>query len=795
MLENGGFETGSLPPWTSNGWWIRTDWTHSGNYSAYTANIGTSALIRQDFDPIASNEIRSIRLWVKTWDVEAIWIHFFYEGGSYSNYILDLYNPIIWENGFGLHNVTDGPLPDSVLTGIEITGGNGFDSDLWLDDVSVIADSTIPNVEIAVSPVNPPVILSPVGGFFDFVVNITNNETSPTQFSAWTSAKTPNGLWLPPILGPVDITLPGGASQIRTLSQYVPEQAPGGTYFYAGYIGDYPAIWLGESFMIWKQPTGTLWEERYNGMANLTDTGNSIVSDSEGNVIVAGTTLNPGINTDYVIIKYNPEGVQQWVSYYLGPGNSNDAAVAAVVNENGSIYVTGEIADQEWSDFCTVKLDPQGNQVWEALYSGPVQNSDDIPYAMALDPFGNIIVTGQTQGYGTGTDYITIKYDSTGEGIWSARYHNEGGINDMAYDLAVDGNGNVYVTGQSYGSPGGTAICTIKYDSSGNELWTARYNGPGDVDVGEAIAVDDGGNVYVTGKISIIPNSVYDIITIKYDPNGNELWTAQYDGPFNETDYPVDLSIGSDGNIYVAGNSGGAGTLIDIVIIKYNPEGSRIWVQRYNSPDSLFDWAAQMVLDASDNVYVTGYCQSTYNSDDYLTIKYTSEGELEWANRYNGTFNNNDFANSISVDADGNTSITGMSAVSAFNNDIVTIKYSGAGEIMGGIEDWICTEKSSDDYSKVDQAAATPAGFALNPPCPNPFNQQTVISYKLQAASYMELKVYDITGREVAKLVDGYNNAGKHEIIFDAEGLTSGVYFVRLETVNFSQVQKVVLMK
>jgi len=79
---------------------------------------------------------------------------------------------------------------------------------------------------------------------------------------------------------------------------------------------------------------------------------------------------------------------------------------------------------------------------------------------------------------------------------------------------------------------------------------------------------------------------------------------------------------------------------------------------------------------------------------------------------------------------------------------------------------------------------------------PNPFNQQTVISYKLQATSHMDLTVYDIVGREVAKLVDGYQNAGNHEVIFDAKDLVSGVYFVRL-TVDGGQsmVQKVVLMK
>jgi len=88
-----------------------------------------------------------------------------------------------------------------------------------------------------------------------------------------------------------------------------------------------------------------------------------------------------------------------------------------------------------------------------------------------------------------------------------------------------------------------------------------------------------------------------------------------------------------------------------------------------------------------------------------------------------------------------------------------------------------------------------PAEFILYPPHPNPFNQRVAISYQLQVACYMDLSVFDIQGREVAQLLNGYQNAGYHEIIFDAKYLVSGVYFVRLEARDFNQVQKMVLMK
>ena len=88
-----------------------------------------------------------------------------------------------------------------------------------------------------------------------------------------------------------------------------------------------------------------------------------------------------------------------------------------------------------------------------------------------------------------------------------------------------------------------------------------------------------------------------------------------------------------------------------------------------------------------------------------------------------------------------------------------------------------------------------PDGFRLNQNYPNPFNASTAISYQLLAVSNVNLTVYDITGHEVAALVNGFEAAGAHSIIWNAEGFTSGVYFVRLNADGFEQTQKMLLVK
>jgi len=162
---------------------------------------------------------------------------------------------------------------------------------------------------------------------------------------------------------------------------------------------------------------------------------------------------------------------------------------------------------------------------WVARYDGPGGGNDWVA-ALVLDSEGNVYVTGESKGLGTGTDYATVKYSPEGEELWVARYNGIGGHNDGGYALALDTSGNVYVTGCS-----SEDYATVKYSPEGEELWVARYDGPrGWEDSAHALALDTAGNVYVTGTATG-PDESSDYTTIKYSPEGEELWVAPYDGP------------------------------------------------------------------------------------------------------------------------------------------------------------------------------------------------------------------------------------------------------------------------
>lgn len=365
-----------------------------------------------------------------------------------------------------------------------------------------------------------------------------------------------------------------------------------------------------------------VWERRYNGPGNDSDNPYGLEIDNWGNIYVAGYSEGNGTDTDYAVVKYSPDGNQIWVGRYNGPANDFDNALALVVDDAGNAYVTGQSQGGATScDYATVKFSPDGNQLWAARYNHPPSNYDS-PHALAVDKWGNVCVTGFSRDP-YGRDYATVKYDSNGNQLWVARH--DGGD---ATAVVIDDAGQVYVTGFSgSGGSGSYDFATIKYSPDGNELWVAHYNGPGNgSDYATALAVDSSGNVYVTGE-SAGSGTGYDYATVKYDSNGNQLWLARYNGPVNGTDAARDLAVDDLGNVYVSGGSFGSGTSeypYDYATVKYDPNGNQLWVVRYDGPANDSDEVYDLEMDDSGNVYVTGRSKGIDTGhNDYATIKYT----------------------------------------------------------------------------------------------------------------------------------------------------------------------------
>lgn len=423
------------------------------------------------------------------------------------------------------------------------------------------------------------------------------------------------------------------------------------------------------------------WSKRYDSLGNTRDEAASIAVDNSGNVYVTGVSYTSFVTSNFATVKYNSNGIQIWTAIYNGPAvtdSSVDFPSAIAVDTDGNVYVTGSSfgAGGTRFDLATVKYNSSGTEVWVSRYNGS-SNYNDYSSDIAVDDSGNVYVTGSSHGSGFNQDYTTIKYNTSGVQQWISFYNGTASTSDYANSIVIDNAHSVYITGASSGIGTGNDMATIKYNSAGVQLWASRYIGVSiNQDVGKEIAVDGGGNVYITGE-SWGNGTNTDYATVKYNSSGIQMWAPRYNGTGNSTDISYAIAVDNSGNVFVTGQSAGIGTSYDYLTLKYSSGGVQQWAERYdfgpggNRDDRAFDLA----IDNSSNVYVTGWSSSsTFN--DYATIKYNSNGIQQWLRRYNGTGSNDDAASSIALDNSGNVYVTGRSYNSLINYDFTTIRYT-----------------------------------------------------------------------------------------------------------------------
>jgi hypothetical protein len=430
------------------------------------------------------------------------------------------------------------------------------------------------------------------------------------------------------------------------------------------------------------------WAVSYKGPGDGGGAASAVAVDGQGNVYATGSWRTKGDGEDYLTVKYDAQGHMLWAAQYNGPGNADDDAEAVAVDQAGNAYVAGTINQTGFrgstGDYGLVKYDASGVEQWVAVYT--LGEGGDMVHALALDGQGNVYVSGTSDGgHGAKEDFATIKYDARGNQLWVARYNGLFKGPDEAWDMTVDEAGNVYVTGGTFsGSDVSGDFLTVKYSTDGVEQWVARYDGPAmGGDSAHAIAVDRAGNVYVTGRVTGFGSRTFlaaDYATVKYDAQGNQLWVSVYDGPQGGDDWPEAVAVDGGGNVYVTGSSDDlADEGPDYATVKYDALGNQLWVARYSGPghtgfgSSLYDDEPRdLALDGVGNVYVTGQSRMDGSGLDWVTIKYNPDGAQQWFARYDGPDGGDDFADALAVDGSGNVYVAGIARPDGFT----VVKYS-----------------------------------------------------------------------------------------------------------------------
>ncbi len=375
-------------------------------------------------------------------------------------------------------------------------------------------------------------------------------------------------------------------------------------------------------------PVSVGWTQQLGTSGN--DYSRSVATDSNGNVYITGDTTGSlgGVNqggTDGWLAKYNTAGTLQWKTQLGTSGNDYSRSVA--IDSNGNVYITGDTngslagVNQGGYDAWVAKYDSSGNQQWKTQLGS---SSDDFSYGVTTDSNGNVYITGSTTGSlgganQGGTDAWVAKYNSVGNQQWKTQLGSSG--NDISRSIAIDSNGNVYISGDTDGSLGGvnqgaTDAWVAKYTNSGSLQWDKPLGTSG-FDASNSVATDSNGNVYITGythgSLGGVNQGGYDAWVAKYDSSGAQLWQSQLGTPVDENSSGI--AIDSNGNVYISGstygslggaNQGGE----DAWAAKYNSVGTQLWETQLGSSGN--DYSSGVAIDSNGNVYVSGYTDGSF---------------------------------------------------------------------------------------------------------------------------------------------------------------------------------------
>ena len=530
------------------------------------------------------------------------------------------------------------------------------------------------------------------------------------------------------------------------------------------------------------------WISFFQGPGNVPETIENVTFDDLGNIYLSGYgyLTSGGGGTDFFTVKCNSNGAEEWSKVYNGPQNDTDRPYGIFVDDNGNVYVTGT---SRWNSsaykIVTLKYSQAGDLLWICAFDSLGQ-SDGEPKDIWVDNNGNTYVTGWISQTNNGYyDVVTIKMNEDGNILDWSYFGQVNNVSDYGYKIISDNNENVLTGGSSYRNVSlGIEVVIIKYNNNLDTSWVVHINGS-DNSFNEFIvdiALDDTGNVYSLCRLQNSPGST-DFAVLKINPNGDVIWRVDYDEAGGQ-DIPEAMVMDNEGNIYVTGRvrrSGGGG-YNDFAVIKYNNSGIEQWKSYYDGPESFDDDPINISIDQNRNVYVCGEINPDGGSHfKFTVVKFNSDGSFDWEYIYDENVSSR--AVGVWVDNSGYVFAAGDGEGTNGNQDLMAVKLSKT----SGVED---------NGSSVNE-------FVLFQNYPNPFNPTTVIKYSIPSviasetkqSQFVSLKVYDIIGNEVATLVNEEQSAGSYEVIFSADGLTSGIYFYKLQSGSFVETKKMILLK
>lgn len=368
-----------------------------------------------------------------------------------------------------------------------------------------------------------------------------------------------------------------------------------------------------------------VWSQQYAGLAGGDDFAADLVLDGVGNIIITGAEYISATNYNAITIKYNTSGVQLWLKSYNGVANSFDGGVSIVRDASNSIYICGgSYGVNTFSDFLCIKYNSNGVQQWVNTWNGA--NMQDISARLAVSATQVSVVGASQQSVNDWKMASTFFNVNTGAfiGVKLSGGDDEG--IDKVADLAIDGSDNTYVVGAVKNINQQYDIKIIKLSPTYAVLWQKTYNGISNLnDEGLSLELTSTNDVIICGFTTTIEEDK-NFITQKYaGSNGLLIWSKTFDEQ-NGEDKATDLKLDLNGNAIICGSSYKDGN-VDYVVQKLKENsGEIIWMGRWNGDSNMNDLPMNLAIDENDNtVYVAGQTEITEGSFKYMVTRWSQK--------------------------------------------------------------------------------------------------------------------------------------------------------------------------
>jgi hypothetical protein len=376
----------------------------------------------------------------------------------------------------------------------------------------------------------------------------------------------------------------------------------------------------------------------------------------------AGITRATEESSSLLLVKYKADGTKLWSRTWLSPAANGAAAARVAVADDGDVIVAGTVgvappASWKGRDVVVLRFAPDGTREWARRFDGP-GHKDDYVADLALDGDGVAFVSGVTRGANTGQDYLALAVTTAGAVRWSWTYDGPG-VRDFATGVAVDGGGDCYVTGSSQGKSGTVAAATAKLSRRGATMWLKRlqYGDEGHSDASALVYRRVGGarRLFLTGSATGLMATRQNMLIAEVNADtGAKVHHVAADGN-GADDGGRAVAVDASGNAFAAGwTTDVTSGVVHAFVARMSADGALPWTRPILlGPGDNEAYFEAIDLDAAGNPVCGGYgVQPGLGPEAWVQAFWPTGGD-RWTNVSSGSASAVDICRSVLAGAGG----------------------------------------------------------------------------------------------------------------------------------------------